>query len=373
MPLSSLATPCLILDHGKHAANIARAQATANRLGVNLRPHLKTMKSAKAAHGLITAGAKGITVSTLKEVAYFLLNGITDITYAVGIVPAKLNEAASLMDKGCDLKIICDNIDVAKAIAESANKTDSAYRVLIEVDCGDQRGGVQPNSTDLIDIAKIIDASTAILQGVITHAGHSYGAKTVEAIEKISNEERIAVTTAAERVRTAGIKVDTVSMGSTPTALFAKDVTGITELRAGIYTLFDIDQHSRGICEMTDIAVSVLASVISHNRAAGKILIDAGGLALSKDRGAEKDHPHAGHGQVCDADGIAIDGLNVQSASQEHGHIKVRSDADFDAYPLGSHLRIMPIHACMMSAAYPHYNVIKDGKLDGIWERVNGW
>ncbi len=277
------------------------------------------------------------------------------------------------MDKGCDLKILCDNIDVAKAIADIADKTDCAFKILIEIDCGDHRGGVQPDSPDLINIAKTIDESSAILEGAITHAGHSYGAKTVDAIVQISNEERIAVTTAADRVRAAGISVNTVSMGSTPTALFARDVTGITELRAGIYTLFDIDQQSRGVCEMSDIAVSVLACVISHNRAAGKILIDAGGLALSKDRGAEKDHPHAGHGQVCDAVGIPIEGLNVQSTSQEHGHIKVRSDADFDAYPLGSLLRIMPIHACMMAAAYPHFNVIKDGKLDGIWERVNGW
>ena len=147
--LSSLATPCLILDHGKHVNNIARAQATVDRLGVNLRPHLKTMKSAKAAHGLIAAGAKGITVSTLKEAAYFLLNGITDITYAVGIVPAKLAEVASLMDKGCDLKILCDNIDVAKAIADIANKTDCAFKVLIEIDCGDHRGGVQPDSPEI--------------------------------------------------------------------------------------------------------------------------------------------------------------------------------------------------------------------------------
>lgn len=373
MPLTSLKTPCLILDYEKHKANILRMQKTADRLGINLRPHLKTMKSAKAADELITAGAKGITVSTLKEAAYFLQHGITDIIYAVGIVPAKLDEVSDLMAKGCDLKILCDNATIAKEIALRAEELNCSFKILIEIDCGDNRGGLQPDSKDLLEIAKTIAESSAILQGVLTHAGHSYNAPTPKAVKLIAADERNAITKAAERIRKNGINIETVSMGSTPTALFVEDVSGITELRAGVYTLFDIDQCSRGICKLDDIAVSVLASVIGHNRAAGKILIDAGGLALSKDKGAEKDHPTAGYGQVCSHDGQAIEGLNVQSASQEHGHIKVRNDNDYITHPVGSLLRIMPIHACMMAAAYPHFNVLKDDKLDGIWERVNGW
>ena len=104
---------------------------------------------------------------------------------------------------------------------------------------------------------------------------------------------------AAERLRSAGHTLSIVSAGSTPTALFCEDADGLTELRAGVYVFFDLDQQSRGVCDRSDIALSVLASVIGHNRAAGKILLDSGGLALSKDRGANTFRPEVGYGEVC--------------------------------------------------------------------------
>ena len=131
-------------------ANITRMQDRADRLGVALRPHLKTMKAEKAAEALIAAGARGITVSTLKEAAYFLDHGFTDITYAVGLVPAKLPEVTELMTRGADLKVMTDSIDVATVIAEQADKTATAFRVLIEIDSGDHRGGLQAEDDGVV-------------------------------------------------------------------------------------------------------------------------------------------------------------------------------------------------------------------------------
>ena len=163
-------------------------QACADRLGVRLRPHLKTLKAAKAAQALIEAGARGITVSTLKEAGYFLEHGFTDITYAVGMVPARLFEAADLMFRGADLKIMTDSPEVARVIATEASQNDIAYKVLIEIDCGDNRGGLPPDSEGLIEIAGLIANSPASLQGVLTHARHSYGVDNAAAVEAIAEQ-----------------------------------------------------------------------------------------------------------------------------------------------------------------------------------------
>ncbi|MDH5352905.1 MAG: alanine racemase [Gammaproteobacteria bacterium] len=373
MSFHELPTPTLLLEKEKLMANIARMQASADRLGVKLRPHLKTLKAAKAAEALIASGASGVTVSTLKEAEYFLGHDIKNITYAVGMVPAKLADVADLMARGADIKIMTDCLEVAQAIAAEADKDGTAYKVLIEIDCGDNRGGLRPGSDEALLIADIIDKSNAYFEGVLTHAGHSYGVNSRSAIEKIAEQERDSVVQTATRLRAAGYEVNTVSVGSTPTGLHAKDLSGVTELRAGVYTVFDMDQQSRGVCEIKDIALSVLTSVIGHNKAAGKILLDAGGLALSKDRGADKFRPEVGYGQVCNSSGIAIPGLYVTSVSQEHGHVAIRSENDFKLLPVGSRLRILPIHACMTAAAYDYFNMIENGVVCEKWSRVNGW
>lgn len=373
MKLAELPTPALLLDKKQLSKNIARMQASADRLGVSLRPHLKTLKSAQTAGMLMAAGASGITVSTLKEASYFLDHGFTDITYAVGMLPARLPEVARLMKRGADLKIITDNLEVARDIAATADRDGSAFKLLVEIDSGDHRGGVQPESEELQQIAGVIDASSAHLEGVLTHAGHSYGVDDLASIERIAAQERDAVVSAATRLIAAGYALNTVSVGSTPTALFATDLTGVTELRAGVYTVFDMDQQSRGVCSTEEIAMSVLSSVIGHNRAAGKILLDAGGLALSKDRSADHFRPELGYGQLCDLDGSIITDLYVTGVSQEHGHVTVRNDSDFARFPVGSQLRILPIHACMTAAAYDYFNVIESGVVCDRWDRVNGW
>ncbi len=373
MTLSELSTPALVLDNNKLMANITRMQTNADRLGVRLRPHLKTLKAASAAQALVASGATGITVSTLREAAYFLEHGFRDITYAVGMASSKLPEASALVERGADLKIMTDNLDVARIIAGDANRSGTDYKLLIEIDCGDSRGGMQADSDELLDAVETIENSAARFEGFLTHAGQSYGVNDSAAIEKIAHQERDAVVEAANRARAAGFEVDCVSVGSTPTALCAKNLSGVTELRAGVYTVFDMDQQSRGVCELEEIALSVLTCVIGHNKAAGKILVDAGGLALSKDRGADKFRPEVGYGQACHADGTTITDLYVSSVSQEHGHLRVRDDGDYGLFPVGSQLRILPIHACMTAAAYSHFNIIENGNITGKWDRVNGW
>ena len=134
-----------------------------------------------------------------------------------------------------------------------------------------------------------------------------------------------------------------------------------------------MDQESRGVCRTSQIAMSVLCSVIGHNRAARKILLDAGGLALSKDRSADRFRPEVGYGQLCRADGSVIPDLYVTSVSQEHGHVKIRDESDYAQFPVGTQLRVLPVHACMTAAAYDHFNLIRKNEVIESWDRVNGW
>jgi D-serine deaminase-like pyridoxal phosphate-dependent protein len=368
--IAALETPCLLLEQEKLTANIDRMNDAVHRLGVPLRPHLKTAKSANVGKLATLNHRYGITVSTLREAEYFADHGFRDITYAVGIAPGKLDRAAALIAQGVDLKVVADTVEAAQAIAAK----EAAFKLLIEIDCGDGRAGVSATDQTVLDIAACLsDAKSARIEGVLTHAGHSYGVNTIDQIKKIAEDERQAAVLAADRLRGAGHTITTVSAGSTPTALFSADASGLTEYRAGVYVFFDLDQQSRGVCQTKDLALSVLTTVIGHNRAAGKILLDAGGLALSKDIGANAFRPEVRYGEVVALDGPALQGVYVTSVSQEHGHVKITDPALFDRLPVGTRVTVLPNHVCMTAAAYPIYNVIEGGQIIDQWERCNGW
>ena len=372
MHLTDLSTPALILDRGILARNIEAMNGRARALGVGLRPHLKTAKSADVARLALAGNPGGITVSTLNEAAYFLDNGIADITYSVGMAPGKLDGAAALMVRGADLKIITDNTDAARAIAGHGG----AFHVLIEIDTGDGRGGVLPQSPELMDIARIIGgAGAASLAGVLTHAGNSYACRDEECMAAVAEEERGGAVAAAERLRADGLPCPAVSVGSTPTARFARDLTGVTEMRPGVYMFSDLFQAGIGTCVLGDLALSVLSTVIGHRKDDNALLLDAGALALSKDRSTEKLANDCGFGLVSEAGtGRPLGDLKVASVHQEHGMVRSSSPLPFDALPVGALVRVLPNHACMTAAAYGAYHVI-DGGLEviGTWPRCNGW
>ena len=244
MNISSLSTPCLLLEKTLDA-NVRRMLARADETGIAIRPHLKTAKSAAIAE-LATASKRfGITVSTLLEAEYFAKHGFDDITYAVGIVPSKLDRAAKLMNDGVDLKIIADNEDVVTAIARHG----AAFKVLLEIDCGDNRAGIPAESQMLESVASSLlsEATEARLIGVLTHAGHSHGVEDRAAIARIGEEERAAVVDAAGRLTAAGHQISVVSAGSTPTALFMENTDGLTEL-GRVSMSFSTSTSSRAAC-----------------------------------------------------------------------------------------------------------------------------
>jgi D-serine deaminase-like pyridoxal phosphate-dependent protein len=192
----------------------------------------------------------------------------------------------------------------------------------------------------------------------------------------MAETERAAAVLAAERLRAAGFDCPRVSVGSTPTAYFARDLTGVTEARPGVYVFQDLVMAGVGVCTLDEIAISVLATVIGHQPAKGWILVDAGWMAMSRDRGTAKQAVDQGFGLVCDIDGRPYGDVILIDANQEHGIVALRPGATgtLPDLPVGAQVRILPNHACATAAQYGEYHVLTGGRtVIATWDRVNGW
>ncbi|MGE0786066.1 MAG: alanine racemase [Sandaracinaceae bacterium] len=363
-----LETPRAQVDRARLERNCARMRGVARRHGVTLRPHVKTAKCAPIAELCVGDGPRTITVSTLAEADYFVARGFDDLLYAVGVVPGKLAHLERLARDGARIGVLTDDVAVARALAERP----VALRCWIEIDSGDHRGGVDPGSDALLELARILDAAPEVaLAGVLTHAGHSYRARGPEAIADVAEMERATAVEAAERIRATGIECPGVSVGSTPTALHARTLEGVTELRAGVYVFCDLFQAAIGACADDDLALSVLAAVVSSRD--GAAWIDAGALALSQDRSL--DFAGGGYGRVSRPDGGPLAGApRVVAVHQEHGRIEPTSGAlDMAELPVGATVRVWPNHACLTAAMYDGYDVLgPDGAIEARWERLRG-
>jgi D-serine deaminase-like pyridoxal phosphate-dependent protein len=378
--LADPGTPFAVVDVHKTRRNIARLAERADRLGVILRPHVKTAKSLDVA-ALMLDGARTcpVAVSTLAEAEAFGDGGYTDITYAVGIDPHKLPRVVALLRRGVILRVLLDSIEQASFVAEASRRAGVHIPAQIEIDCDGHRGGLKPDDPSLTEIGRTLH-DAGCLDGVLTHAGESYFAYTAEEQRKAADNERDTAIAAAERLRAAGLPVDTVSVGSTPTAHAAEDLTGITELRAGNYVFFDLVMAGLGVCNIDDLALSVVVTVIGHRPEYGWILTDGGWMAMSRDRGTAAQQTDQGYGLVTDLDGNPIRGLVMTAASQEHGTLTARDGADLPDLPVGTRLRILPNHACATAAQHHGYHVIDGTRSAGgtlvietFWQRVTGW
>ncbi|HET7844926.1 MAG TPA: alanine racemase [Xanthomonadales bacterium] len=377
MHIDALPTPCLLLDTGRMDRNIARMDAKLASLGVAARPHLKTAKSVAIAQRMMRTAGGRATVSTLAEAEAFAAAGVRDILYAVGIAPNKLARVVALRRSGVDLSIILDSEAQARAVADACRAHRERIPVLVEIDADDHRAGIAPGDARLVAIGRILHDGGAELRGVMTHAGGSYDVPGPDAIAAAAEGERAGVAASANALRAAGLPCPVVSVGSTPTATFARDLAGVTEARVGVYVFMDLVMAGLGVCTVDDIAIAVLASVIGHQRAKGWILVDAGWMALSRDRGTASQAVDQGYGLVCDARGAPYRDLVVQSANQEHGILAVRggSDATLPELPVGTLVRILPNHACATAAQHTRYHVLGDDGCSVVdaWPRIEGW
>ncbi|MCA1524889.1 alanine racemase [Bradyrhizobium yuanmingense] len=375
--LAALATPALLLDRDRLDRNLARLSSRMAARGVVLRPHMKTGKSIDVARRVYRSVPGPITVSTLAEAEYFAQHGFRDMTYAVGLAPHTSDRAMRLQKAGIDIKVLLDSPEQAAMLGAAGRAAGVTPSALVEIDCDGHRGGLTATDPKLVVVAAAMAEAGVKIAGVLTHAGESYGLSTPAALVAAAESERAVAVAAAMTLRAAGHECRVVSVGSTPTAHFADDLTGVTEMRAGVYMFFDLVMHGVGVCTTDDIAISVLATVIGKKPEKGWILVDAGWMALSRDRGTAAQPADQGYGLVCDVAGKVFPDLIVSQASQEHGILAVRpgSAHALPDLPIGAKVRILPNHACATAAQHELYNVVSSDSaaIEARWPRMRGW
>lgn len=374
-PTDPLATPCLLLDRERLQRNIDRFDARARGLGVALRPHLKTAKSVDVARAIPSVASAGATVSTLAEAEHFAAAGIRDLLYAVCLAPQKIPRALALIRRGARLTLAVDSLAAVAPLVAATMDLPRPVDVLVELDCGGGRSGLAADSSELLTVAGALHAAANVrFAGVYTHAGHAYHVGSLDEVVPVARAERDSVVLAAERLAAHGLPCAVRSVGSTPTFAAVDHLEGVTEARPGVYVFGDLFQAGLGSCAPSDIALSVLTTVIGVRPAARQLLVDAGGLALSKDRStAALPGYDCGYGLVTDTEGTLLPGARLVDVCQEHGFVELPLPLSVTAWSVGDRLRVLPNHACMTAAAHGHYHVLEGGVPVARWPRVQGW
>jgi D-serine deaminase-like pyridoxal phosphate-dependent protein len=361
--IADLPTPALLLDLDKLEANLGGMAARARALGVALRPHIKTHKCIEIARLQRSLGATGITVSTLYEASVFAEHGFTDITWASPLSLARLPEAQALADR-VTLRVIIDSPDALVRI----RGTGYPFHVWLDVDCGYHRTGVDPSSDAAVNLARDIHSSPKLnFDGILTHSGHAYHARSRTEVKEIAETERRVMVNCADRLRSEGaVDVSRISVGSTPAMSVVQNLDGVTEARPGNYALYDYTQATLGSCEVKDCALTVLTSVVSSQPGSSHCVVDAGALGLSKDLGPDKlDIPTVGEIFEDYPEGKLFADKRVVSVTQEHGIVSGR-------IPVGEKLRILPNHSCLTVAMYDEFYVVRGENVVDRWDIWRG-
>jgi len=264
-----------------------------------------------------------------------------------------------------------DDLTTAEALETAAAGRDQAIPVWLKVDCGYHRAGVDPASDYAVQLARFLHKIPhLVFNGLLTHAGHAYKVTSREELLNIADQERDVTVAFAERLRTEGIAVPAVSVGSTPTMSVVQHLEGVQEMRPGNYVFHDRTQVALGSCDIADCAVTVLTAVVSRQPGSSHVVVDAGALALSHDPGPVQLDSVPGMGAVVvETNPLAIHpSLLVVSISQEHGIIQGTAPEDLAGLKVGSRVRILPNHACLTVALFDEYAVLRGEEVVDHWK-----
>jgi D-serine deaminase-like pyridoxal phosphate-dependent protein len=345
-----LATPAVLIERSRVIANIERMQAAANARGIRMRPHAKTHKSPTIARWQIERGAVGICCAKLGEAEVFADAGIRDLRLPYPLHPANAARLLRLAARA-SISFIVDHLAVARGWSDALSRASRDVDVLVKVDVGFHRCGIAPSLPDAVAFLRQVAAMPGLrLRGILSHAGHGYQATSEEHARGIAEAEARTLTSIALAARQAGIVVDEISAGATPTARYSLCQEGLTEYRAGNYVFFDRTQVGLGAATFDDCAMTVLARVVSKP-AADRVILDCGSKTLTSD-GARGFTPLAGHGAIfhtlSTAPGQQPDAdLIIERLSEEHATVRVISGAT----PLepGDRVRVLPNHSCVVT------------------------
>ncbi|XP_039612785.1 D-threo-3-hydroxyaspartate dehydratase isoform X1 [Polypterus senegalus] len=366
--IEELLTPAFIVDLQKVQRNANVMIDRFKKLGVQLRPHMKTHKTIECGHIMTGGTRRCIVVSTLAEAFFFANHGFDDILYAFSLSLDKIDKCAELSERLDLFHVLFDNMTVLEALKKKPLKEGKLWRVWLKLDCENGRAGVLHTEAAAVDLAKAISESSGIeLSGVYAHCGNTYKCSGAQEIQAVAQRTISAVLSFGEKLKSAGISCPKFTTGSTPScSLPVEDMGLLNEVHPGNYIFYDLQQYLLGSCKMEDVAVRVLTRVVGHCPHRNQLLVDCGWTALSL---------HSlGHLQT----GFAmIDGhpdLKLLGMTQEHGIIEpVSGQLDYAKFPLGSLLSIIPYHSCAAAAMHPTYFVHSEGKVVATWKPVRGW
>ena len=364
--MADIATPAVLIDRAKLERNLSSMQQLADRHDVALRPHAKTHKSIEIARRQLALGATGLTVATVGEALVFLKSGVESITISRPmVVPGDFARLwAEPAAAGADLRVVVDSVCGVEVAAGQAASAARTLGVFIKIDVGLHRCGVDPESAVPIDLAQQIEAAESLyFCGILSHAGQVYAVEDRQVAVQIAEAERTTILAVRDTLIDAGIAVREVSVGSTPTILAAESFEGITEIRPGNYTFLDLLPIKVGVVQHEDVALSVLATVISKN--ANFFITDAGSKALTSDTGGHGMANAQGFGMAypCDRYLSPEHGLVVVGLSEEHGKI-ARAEYDLE---IGAQVRIIPNHSCPVANLAREYTVLGGEGVVGTW------
>ena len=340
MTVDALRTPAVLIDRGKALRNLDRMQAEANARGIRLRPHAKTHKSPLVARWQLDRGAIGICCAKLGEAEIFADAGIKDIRLPYPLNPSNADRVIALLDR-THLSFIVDHPVVAKQWSEAMTRAGRQVDVLVKVDVGFHRCGIDPAANDAVEMIRGVASLPGLrFKGLLSHAGHAYHAHTEEELKAMAEGEARTMREIADRCRKIGVTVEEISAGATPPARFSIQQKDFTEYRPGNYVYFDRTQVALGAATLDDCALTVLATVVSKP-AKDRIIFDSGSKTLTND-GARGFTPAPGYGAVVDHPNLLIERL-----SEEHATVKVQ-DGTTRLEP-GDRVRIIPNHSCVVS------------------------
>ena len=340
MTVDALRTPAVLIDRGKALRNLDRMQAEATARGIGLRPHSKTHKSPLIARWQIERGAIGICCAKLGEAEVFAAAGIEDIRLPYPLSPSNADRVVALSNR-TQLSFIVDHPAVASQWSEAMVRRARRIDVLVKVDVGFHRCGIDASASDAVTMIRSVAALPGLrFKGLLSHAGQAYHARSEDELRSMAEHESTTMRALADRCRQVGVTIEEISAGATPPARFSMQQKGFTEYRPGNYVYFDRTQVALGAAAIDDCALTVLATVVSKP-AKDRVIFDSGSKTLTND-GARGFTPAPGYGIV-----VGHDNLLIERLSEEHATVKVTNGST----PLepGDRIRIIPNHSCVVS------------------------
>jgi D-serine deaminase-like pyridoxal phosphate-dependent protein len=345
MTIHDLDTPAMVIDLDRVDHNIARVAEYARSHGLNLRPHTKTHKIPALGRLQLARGAAGLTVAKPTEAEVMAESGVRDLLVAYPVLGrAKVERLKRLLAR-TRVTVALDSIEAAEALR------GTGIGVLVEVDVGLRRVGVQPG-LELIELVEAVRRVDGIeYRGVTFYPGHL---KIYEP-EPFDQLRRIVVGMVDELER-AGHKPEIVSGGSTPLLFESHRIEGLTEIRPGTYIFNDRNCVAQGVAAWTDCAASLLVTVVSSN--GDRMMIDGGSKTFSSDglSGAAE----ATFGRI-----VEIPQAKFHRMNEEHGFVELRDAGK--SYRPGARLNVIPNHICVAMNLQERVYGVRGGHVEAIW------